>query len=205
MYAVIHNELPLSSLYTALAAFIGTYVDISVKIIQVRGWVTARETKAGSFLASYATLLQTTESRWVVFLIKMPWCSSVELSFVMFNTFIGRLLAEIRRVSSLSDVDRYDNGSPFRSLGQPTNGKIDLDGWSMMPGEVRHHISYFYWVIMVLLRIVNSKIGFCCYIDWLLSSGKFSSPERFSISCSSSSGMGWDARAPSSTHCQKNY
>lgn len=62
----------------------------------------------------------------------------------MFNTFIGRLLAEIRRVSSLSDVDRYDNGSPFRSLGQPTNGKIDLDGWSMMPGEVRHHISYFY-------------------------------------------------------------
>ncbi|WZZ79916.1 hypothetical protein YC2023_100488 [Brassica napus] len=47
---------------------------------------------------------------------------------------------EIRRVSSLSDVDRYENGSPFRSLGQPTNGKIDLDGWSMMPGEENFHL-----------------------------------------------------------------
>ncbi|XP_009110812.1 KH domain-containing protein At1g09660/At1g09670 isoform X2 [Brassica rapa] len=42
---------------------------------------------------------------------------------------------EIRKISSLSDLDRYENGSPFRSLGQPTNGKIDLDGWPMMQGE----------------------------------------------------------------------
>lgn len=45
-------------------------------------------------------------------------------------------LAEIRRVTSLPDLDRYENGSPFRSVGQPINGKVDLDGWSMMQGEV---------------------------------------------------------------------
>ncbi|AAB60747.1 ESTs gb/H37208,gb/H36853 come from this gene [Arabidopsis thaliana] len=45
---------------------------------------------------------------------------------------------EIRRVSSFPDLDRYEHGSPFRSLGQPTNGKLDLEGWSMMQAEVSH-------------------------------------------------------------------
>ncbi|WZZ11379.1 hypothetical protein YC2023_097300 [Brassica napus] len=47
---------------------------------------------------------------------------------------------EIRKISSLSDLDRYENGSPFRSLGQPINGKIDLDGWPMMQGEDNFHL-----------------------------------------------------------------
>ncbi|KAL0697519.1 hypothetical protein Bca4012_053641 [Brassica carinata] len=47
---------------------------------------------------------------------------------------------EIRRVSSLPDLDRYENGSPFRSVGQPMNGKVDLDGWSMMQGEDNFHL-----------------------------------------------------------------
>ncbi|KAL0797570.1 hypothetical protein Bca101_052744 [Brassica carinata] len=47
---------------------------------------------------------------------------------------------EIRRVSSLPDLDRYENGSPFRSVGQPMNGKVDLDGWSMMQGEENFHL-----------------------------------------------------------------
>ncbi|KAL0754647.1 hypothetical protein Bca101_092315 [Brassica carinata] len=47
---------------------------------------------------------------------------------------------EIRKISSLSDLDRYESGSPFRSLGQPINGKIDLDGWPMMQGEDNFHL-----------------------------------------------------------------
>ncbi|KAL1214247.1 KH domain-containing protein [Cardamine amara subsp. amara] len=42
---------------------------------------------------------------------------------------------EIRRVSSFSDPERYEHGSPFRSLGQPANGKLDFEGWSMMQAE----------------------------------------------------------------------
>jgi protein quaking len=47
---------------------------------------------------------------------------------------------EIRRVSSFPDLDRYEHGSPFRSLGQPTNGKLDLEGWSMMQAEENCHL-----------------------------------------------------------------
>ncbi|CAH8311344.1 unnamed protein product [Eruca vesicaria subsp. sativa] len=48
---------------------------------------------------------------------------------------------EIRRVSSFSEVDRYENGSPFRSPGlPPTNGKLDFDGWSMMQAEENFHL-----------------------------------------------------------------
>lgn len=48
---------------------------------------------------------------------------------------------EIRRISSLSDLDRYEPGSPFRSPGllPPTNGKLDFDGWSMMQAEENFH------------------------------------------------------------------
>ncbi|CAN8305722.1 unnamed protein product [Cochlearia groenlandica] len=42
---------------------------------------------------------------------------------------------EIRRVSSFSDFERFEHGSPFRSPGQTTNGKLDIDGWSMMQAE----------------------------------------------------------------------
>ncbi|CAF1924483.1 unnamed protein product [Brassica oleracea] len=46
---------------------------------------------------------------------------------------------QIRRISSLSDLDRYEHGSPFRSPGlPPTNGKLDFDGWSMMQAEASH-------------------------------------------------------------------
>lgn len=54
---------------------------------------------------------------------------------ICFIAYIG-VFAEIRRVSSFSDLERYEHGSPFRSLGQPTNGKLDLEGWSMMQAEV---------------------------------------------------------------------
>ncbi|KAG7591177.1 K Homology domain [Arabidopsis thaliana x Arabidopsis arenosa] len=47
---------------------------------------------------------------------------------------------EIRRVSSFPEPDRYEHGSPFRSLGQPTNGKLDLEGWSMMQAEENCHL-----------------------------------------------------------------
>ncbi|KAF2540723.1 hypothetical protein F2Q68_00031932 [Brassica cretica] len=44
------------------------------------------------------------------------------------------------RISSLSDLDRYEHGSPFRSPGlPPTNGKLDFDGWSMMQAEESFH------------------------------------------------------------------
>ncbi|CAN8311802.1 unnamed protein product [Cochlearia groenlandica] len=47
---------------------------------------------------------------------------------------------EITRVSSFSDLERYENGSPFRSFSQPANGKLDFDGWSMIQAEENCHL-----------------------------------------------------------------
>lgn len=43
-------------------------------------------------------------------------CASVAVSFVTF-AYIGCIRAEIRRISSFFGLDRYENGSAFRSLG----------------------------------------------------------------------------------------
>ncbi|CAN8294598.1 unnamed protein product [Cochlearia groenlandica] len=47
---------------------------------------------------------------------------------------------EIRRVSNISDIERYEHGSPFGSLGQPINRKHDLDGWPMIHSEENFHL-----------------------------------------------------------------
>lgn len=53
-------------------------------------------------------------------------------------------VAEIRKVSSFVDHERFENDSPFRSLSQPVNGRpMDLEGWSMMQTEVMLVCSYY--------------------------------------------------------------
>ena len=135
MYAVIHNV-------RHSVTSIETYIHIFFK----------------NYLFRYLAELLQERQKLAPFLQVMPHCCRLlnqggllshvemltdvqvlELSFVIFNAFsLVVFRAEIRKISSLSDLDRYENGSPFRSLGQPTNGKIDLDGWPMMQGEVRH-------------------------------------------------------------------
>ena len=125
---------PLNSLYTLLQASIGTWILISLNLTQVLGWIVAREAKVGSFLTTYATLLHTSKSRCALFSLQDLKCWT--FSFLTF-AYIVRVCSEIRKISSLSEFDRYEHGSPFRSpCLPPTSGKLDFDGWSMMQAEV---------------------------------------------------------------------
>ncbi|XP_010549026.1 PREDICTED: KH domain-containing protein At1g09660/At1g09670 [Tarenaya hassleriana] len=47
---------------------------------------------------------------------------------------------EIRRVSSFADFERHDHDSPYRSLGQPMSGKLDMEGWPMIQAEENGHL-----------------------------------------------------------------